>query len=74
MTNIEIIIITIMMIILGVGLANRIENDLDKGNRAEEVRENCSETEMFTIDAHGRVHIIYDCGEDTNRIVYVGGE
>lgn len=62
MTNVEIIIITVIMIILGFGLLNRIENDIDHGEEATLIRENCKgDTGFYTIDSHGRAHTIWDC-------------
>ena len=73
MSNVEILVIFVMMVILGFGLYNRIQNDVDHSEEATIIRENCKgDTGFYTIDSHGEAHTIWDCsfydhGEEVNE-------
>jgi len=55
-------VVVVVIILLGLGLLKRIGNDLEYSKEAALIRENCKgETGLYTIDAHGRAHTIWDC-------------
>jgi len=62
MTNVEMMLIFVIVVILGFGLHNRIQNDIDHGEEARIIRENCKgDTGFYTIDRYGETHTIWDC-------------